>query len=792
MLWVRKPGLALRPHRSRVGFLAAAFALGLMFSAIAVRAQVCAIPGKDGPGGTLSGVVNTYYPGSANANAGNTSISIGSSTGAATAIASGDLLLVIQMQDAAINSTNSDSYGDGVSGGVASGVTSSNAGLFEYVVATSAAGASVSIKGAGAGNGLVNSYRTASATGTQGQRRFQVVRVPQYSSATLGSGLTASPWNGATGGVLAIDVAGNLDLGGATVSVNGQGFRGGGAQQLQGDTGGANTDYRNVATKAYDGFKGEGIVGTPRFVYDPVTNSVTDTGVEGYPNGSTARGAPGNAGGGGTDGNPTANDQNSGGGGGANGGAGGLGGNTWSSNLARGGYGGASISGSATLIVLGGGGGSGSRNNSSGTASSGGAGGGIVMIRSGTVISSGTITANGNDGIDADNDGGGGGGAGGSVMVVANSGGIGSLAISANGGRGADAWPLQLPNGTPGDRHGPGGGGGGGFIAVSSSVSSSVGGGVNGITTTTNDPYGATAGSSGSVITITASQIPGARSGAQCVPVLTVTKTTSTPSINNEPSGTTATYTIVVSNAASLGTANGLSISDTLPTGFVYASTTSVTLSGSATRPSTTNPTVGAAVPAWSAFAIPGGGSVSLKFVVTVPSSVSAGTYQNPASSTYTDPTRTVSNGTVTVSYNSASSTGEDVTVTGPPNVVLAKSVSPSGSQIPGTDLAYSIAFTNSGNLAARTLVIKDPIPPSTDFKVGSVTSSLGTTGLTVAIAYSNDSGSTWTYTPVSGGGGAAAGYDRNVTNIRWTFTGNLSQTPPNNTGSVGFTAKIR
>ena len=78
------------------------------------------------------------------------------------------------------------------------------------------------------------------------------------------------------------------------------------------------------------------------------------------------------------------------------------------------------------------------------------------------------------------------------------------------------------------------------------------------------------------------------------------------------------------------------------------------------------------------------------------------------------------------------------------------------------------------------------------DFKVGSITGSTGTTGLTATIEYSNDGGTTWTYTPVSGGGGAPAGYDRSVTNIRWTFTGNLSQTSPNNTGSVTFTSRIR
>ncbi|MFS8085019.1 MAG: isopeptide-forming domain-containing fimbrial protein, partial [Acidobacteriota bacterium] len=607
-----------------------------------------------------------------------------------------------------------------------------------------------------------------------------------------GSGLTAAPWNGATGGILVIDVAGNLNLGGATVSVDGMGFRGGGTRQLNGGSGGTNTDFRNVATSNFHGGKGEGVVGTPRYVYDSVFNTVTDTGVEGYPNGSTARGAPGNAGGGGTDGNPTTNDQNSGGGGGANGGAGGLGGNTWSSNLARGGYGGASITGAADLVVLGGGGGGGSRNNSTGTASSGGAGGGIVMIRSASVSGSGTISANGANGNGADNDGGGGAGAGGSVLFVASSGGLGGLTINARGGRGGNAWPNQAPNGSPGDRHGPGGGGGGGSIAVSASASTDVSGGANGVTTTASDPYGATSGSSGSVITVATSQIPGAGAGAQRVPLLTSTKTTSTPSVTNSPTGTTATYSITIANSANRSSASNLTISDTLPAGFTYNTTVTVTLNGGATRPTTTNPTTGDAVPNWGTFTIPGGGSVVLNFTSKIAFTVSSGSYQNPATATYTDPARTTSGGTTTSSYNPASSTAEDVTVIGGPNVILVKSVSPSGPQAPGVDLAYTIAFTNNGGVAAQALAIIDPIPSTTDFKVGSVTSNPGTTGLTVSITYSNDGGSTWTYTPVSGGGGASAGYDRSVTNVRWTFTGNLSQVSPNNGGSVSFTARIR
>jgi hypothetical protein len=129
-----------------------------------------------------------------------------------------------------------------------------------------------------------------------------------------------------------------------------------------------------------------------------------------------------------------------------------------------------------------------------------------------------------------------------------------------------------------------------------------------------------------------------------------------------------------------------------------------------------------------------------------------------------------------------------------PPNISLVKSVSPSGTQVPGTDLAYSISFSNSGDLAAQQFILVDPDPSTTlkindntDFKVGSATATLG--GLSgVTVTYSNDGGTTFTYTPTSGGGGAPAGYDRNVTHVRWTFSGTLSS----GTGSATFTARIR
>ncbi|MFN7966896.1 MAG: right-handed parallel beta-helix repeat-containing protein [Acidobacteriota bacterium] len=127
-----------------------------------------------------------------------------------------------------------------------------------------------------------------------------------------------------------------------------------------------------------------------------------------------------------------------------------------------------------------------------------------------------------------------------------------------------------------------------------------------------------------------------------------------------------------------------------------------------------------------------------------------------------------------------------------PAEINLAKTVTPTGNQPPGTSLTYSVSFTNVGGSAATGVVLQDVVPGNTDFRVGSASAALGTTGMTVAYAYSNDGGATYTYTPASGAGGAPAGFDRTVTNVRWTLTGSLSQTAPNNTGSIGFVARIR
>jgi hypothetical protein len=215
---------------------------------LADKAGVCATPGKDGPTTTLSGVVNSYYPGTANVAATATSIPVGAvRAGGGPAIAAGDLLLVVQMQGADLNGNNDEQYGDGqgtlgttgstvvysTANAYAGGNLGTNfsAGFYEYVVATGpVAAGSIPIS-----SGLVNNYYSAAynpPAQPQGQRTFQVIRVPQYSSATLNGTVTALRWDGSTGGIVVFDVAGQLNWNGNTVDVSTLGFRGGGGRPM--------------------------------------------------------------------------------------------------------------------------------------------------------------------------------------------------------------------------------------------------------------------------------------------------------------------------------------------------------------------------------------------------------------------------------------------------------------------------------------------------------------------------------------------------------------------------------
>ncbi len=293
-------------------------------------ADFCASPGNDGPATPLSGVINTYFAASSSSSipVGGTSVLVNPSVGALNTILPGDLVMLIQMQDAVIDSTNGNAYGDGVSEGAlrlstdavqdpARGYTNlNNAGRYEFVRATNVVpvtGGTLTFMGAGPGNGAQYAYTNSAATPAQGQRRFQVIRVPQYTNVLVNAGLGVYRWNGSAGGVLVMDVLGDVNMNSQTIDLSAYGFRGGGMVQEQGPANGViETDHVHNANGSM-GMKGEGVAGTPRFVFEryaaPPDGLVINTGVvPGYPGGDEAGGAPGDAGGGGNDSNPGTND----------------------------------------------------------------------------------------------------------------------------------------------------------------------------------------------------------------------------------------------------------------------------------------------------------------------------------------------------------------------------------------------------------------------------------------------------------------------------------------------------
>ena len=285
--------------------------------------------------------------------------------------------------------------------------------------------------------------------------------------------------------------------------------------------------------------------------------------------------------------------------------------------------------------------------------------------------------------------------------------------------------------------------------------------------------------------------------------------------------GDTLTWTIWYKNVGSVDVTS-FQMNDPLPSGVTITSTGGQTLTITGTTTATKNNSYTGAAPGLvsnllaSSVTFKAGDILRLEIPVTINSGVT-GTLSNQVTGTgdnlapagiktdNVDNTTsglpsgiTVPSGSLVQTQN-ATIDGTTVTVVSSPNVALVKTVSPTGNQTSSTDLTYVINFTNLGTASAQQLIITDAIPDNTDFKLSSATSTLGTTGLTVVVEYSNDylpaspGAATWTYTPSSGGGGAASGYDRNVKALRWRVTaGTLSQTPPNNTGAVGFTVIIR
>ncbi len=335
-----------------------------------------------------------------------------------------DLVLIIQMKGAVINATNTPAFG------VVSQINA--AGLYEFARVQSITGNNLRLQ-----NALLNTYNI---TGN-----VQLVYVPEVTDATVTGALSALPWNGSTGGVLALKASGTLTLQ-ADVEVSAQGFRGGVADIAQ-------SNSCNWAIPQ-NGF------------FYPLNNwrgAAKGEGVAAFLNGAEAgRGPQANGGGG-------ANDHNAGGGGGGHVQQGGRGGTNeepapfgCSGNFPGLGGNGLGDTWPATRIFMGGGGGAGHENNNLGT--DGGRGGGIIVIEAAVLQGNGhALKANGGHAAQSLSDGAGGGGAGGTIVLKCSQ--INSLRVEARGGNGGDA------DNANGNRcMGPGGGGAGGRIILTSSA----------------------------------------------------------------------------------------------------------------------------------------------------------------------------------------------------------------------------------------------------------------------------------------------------------------------------------
>src|SRR6218665_3016962 len=399
------------------------------------------------------------------------------------ALSAGDLLMILKMQGASIDQTNTTNYG--------SIVNYNGVGVHELIEVGRISGDSIYVAN---GCALANGYTVTAF------ERVQVIRVPRLANLTINAGgsLTAPAWNTMpavyTGGVVAIEVTGNL-VNQGSINAQGKGFLGGQNE----DSSNMNLAVVNyVSNDPYKGAeKGESIAGN-RFDYK---NAMS---------GEFCMGAPANGGGGG-------NAHNAGGGGGANGNngniyngkgipdpnaaytaawaqevpsftsnitsGGGRGGYTYSDanenalvtgpgnalwlgdrRKNEGGFGGRPLNAvNGSRLFFGGGGGAGDANGAPISTLPGGSGGGIIYVLvSGNVSGSGTINASADDAPNSNNtgsDGMGGGGGGGSVVLLA-AGTITQVAISANGGKSGDQNLGQVAGDRPAE--GPGGGGGGG------------------------------------------------------------------------------------------------------------------------------------------------------------------------------------------------------------------------------------------------------------------------------------------------------------------------------------------
>jgi uncharacterized repeat protein (TIGR01451 family) len=131
--------------------------------------------------------------------------------------------------------------------------------------------------------------------------------------------------------------------------------------------------------------------------------------------------------------------------------------------------------------------------------------------------------------------------------------------------------------------------------------------------------------------------------------------------------------------------------------------------------------------------------------------------------------------------------------------LTVVKWSSPSPSVNPGQVVTYTIVFTNTAAGKATSVIVIDSWSPYVQWGLNSYgagvafqfTDGSPASGLSLGTpVYSNNNGTTWVYTPVSGGGGAPAGYDGNVTNWQIPMTGTMNANGANFT--INYKVRVK
>lgn len=101
--------------------------------------------------------------------------------------------------------------------------------------------------------------------------------------------------------------------------------------------------------------------------------------------------------------------------------------------------------------------------------------------------------------------------------------------------------------------------------------------------------------------------------------------------------GDLVTYRLTVSNPSNGNQLDSFVLTDQLPAGWVYDSTTTVTMTGGTTRSNGADPSNGDVSPQWTGFTVPPGGTIFIEFEARSPSSLTCGAtnYDNSATISY-------------------------------------------------------------------------------------------------------------------------------------------------------------